>query len=137
MQNQGVIKVRIGEVILFAPKLILCKLVNNHTIRLGDAKELIEASLKLSEGSDFVVILDGGTSLEITNEAMSYAANYSSKNWLAFAIIVRTFSDKIFAQYYIRFTKQVRPTKIFDSPSNAAKWLAQFIPINREVKYEI
>lgn len=137
MSEQKVIPVRIGEVVLYSQGLVIVKLIHDHEIELSDVKEHIEAALTLTKGSDFVTILDGGLTLDVTEEAMSYAAKHENKKWLAFAIIVRSISERLFANYYLKFKRPVRPTKVFTTPTGAEEWLRQFIAIERPVKYDI
>ena len=131
------IPVRIGEVILYAPGLVIVKLIHDNEINVEDVKEHIEASLKLTRGSDFVVILDGGLTLDVQEAAMTYAAKYENKKWKAFAIVVRSISERLFANYYLKFKNPIRPTRVFTTPKGAAEWLGQFIPINISVRYSI
>jgi len=135
--NEKKIPVRIGEVILFCKGVILVKLIHDHEIELLDVKEQIKAAEQLSEGTDYVVILDGGLTLDVSDEAMTYAARYKDERWLAFAIVVRSISERLFANYYLMFKKPVRPTKVFTTPSGAEKWLKEFVRIDVPMKYEV
>ena len=135
--DQKKIPVRIGEVILFCKGVILVKLRDEHELELGDVKEQIAASEQLSGGTDYAVILDGGLTLDVSDEAMTFAARYQNKKWIAFAIIVRSLSERLFANYYLRFKKPVRPTKVFTTPASAEKWLKRFVKIDAPLKYEI
>jgi hypothetical protein len=137
MKEPRVIPVRIGEVILYSKGLVLVKLMHDHQIELADVQEHIEAALKLTNGSDFVTILDGGLTLDVSEEAMNYAAKHENKKWLAFAIIVRSISERLFANYYLKFKRPIRPTKVFTTPKGAEEWLKQFVVIEGPVKYEI
>lgn len=113
------------------------KLRDEHELELGDVKEQIAASEQLSGGTDYAVILDGGLTLDVSDEAMTFAARYQNKKWIAFAIIVRSLSERLFANYYLRFKKPVRPTKVFTTPASAEKWLKRFVKIDAPLKYEI
>ena len=137
MPEQKSIPVRIGQVILFADSLVLIKLEDDHEIGIEDVMEFIDAALKLTRGSDFAVILDGGLTLDVSDKAMSYAAKYANKNWLAFAIIVRSISERLFANYYLKFKRPVRPSKVFTTPEGAEKWLKEFISINVPLRYSV
>lgn len=137
MAESRIIPVRIGEVILYSQGLVLVKLQSDHEIQLRDVQEQIEAAEVLSDGSDFVAILDGGLTLDVAEDAMAYAAKHQNKKWLAFAIVVRSISERLFANYYLKFKKPVRPTKVFITPKGAEEWLRQFIPIDGPLNYDI
>ena len=72
-----------------------------------------------------------------SGSGLGHAAKYENKKCLAFAIIVRSISERLFANYYLKFKKPVRPTKVFTTPAGAEKWLKQFIAIDAPLKYEI
>ncbi len=137
MSEQKSIVVRLGEVILYSKRLVLVKLQNDHEIEIDDVKEFVTSALKLTENSDFAVILDGGLTLDVSEAAMNYAAKYENKKWLAFAIVVRSISERLFANYYLKFKKPVRPTKVFTTPHGAAEWLSQYIVIDGPVNYTV
>jgi hypothetical protein len=137
MSSQKSIQVRIGEVILFSKQLVLVKHSNDHQITLEDVKEQIDSAVKITGDGDFAVILDGGNTLDVSDEAMTYAARFKKERWKAFAIVVRSISERLFANYFLTFKKPVRPTKVFTSPAGAEKWLKEYIKIERPVGYKI
>jgi hypothetical protein len=137
MPEENIIPVRIGEVILYSKALVLVKLMPDNEIGVEDVKEQIVAAEKLTKGSRFVVVLDGGLTLDVKDGAMTYAAKHQNEKWLAFAIIVRSLSERLFANYYLRFKKPIRPTKVFTTPKGAEEWLKQFTPIDIPLNYKI
>ncbi len=137
MSDQRIIQVRIGEVLLYAKWLVIVRLKSDNEIELEDVKEHIDAALKLTKGADFVTILDGGLTLDVSDKAMTYAAKHENKKWLAFAIIVRSISERLFANYYLKFKRPIRPTQVFTTPKGAEEWLKQFIPIDGPIRYDV
>ena len=137
MKDKQSIPVRIGNVILYAKGLVLVMLMKDNTIEPEDAKEHVQAALQLMGSDKFVVILDGGLTLDVSEKAMTYIAKYENKNWLAFAIVVRSISERLFANYYLKFKRPVRPTKVFTTRKGAVEWLKQFIPIDVPVNYTV
>lgn len=131
------IPVRIGEVILYCKGVVLVKLLGDHEIGLYDVKEHIHAAETLTKGSAFVAILDGGLTLDISDKAMTCSAKYANKNWLAFAVIVRSISERLFANYYLKFKRPIRPTRVFTTPKGAEKWLKQYIKFEKPLNYEL
>ena len=131
------IKVRIGEVILFYDQLVIVKLGNDHEITLEDVQEQIEAARLITGEKEFVAILDGGNTIDVKEDAMSYIARFQEGRWLALAIVVRSISERLFANYYLMFKKPIRPTRVFTTPAGAVKWLKQFIKIEGPVEYDV
>ena len=137
MSDTHVIPVRIGEVKLNCKGVVLVLLRADNEIGLEDVKEHIAAAEALTKGSPFVAIMDGGLTLDVSDKAMTYGAKYENKNWLAFAIIVRSISERLFANYYLKFKRPVRPTQVFTTPKGAEEWLKKFIEIEKPLTYEI
>ena len=135
--KQKRISIRIGDVILFSEQLVLVKLKGDHEITLEDVKEQIDAAVKITVGKDFAAVLDGGLTLDVQDAAMTYAARFKNDNWKAFAIIVRSISERLFANYYLMFKKPVRPTRVFTTPAGAEKWLKQFVKMDVPLNYEV
>ena len=131
------VKVRIGEVILLTPNIVLCKRADDHSITFDDAKEMIDLSCQLTGERDFAVILDGGPLLDVDERSMNYASKFDEKRWKAFAIIVRTITERLFANYYLVFKKPGRPTKIFTSQKEAEKWLAEILKDEVKLDYKL
>jgi hypothetical protein len=130
--NKKNIPVRIGEVILRSKGFVHVQWQGENSIELIDVKEQIEVALSLVGKSSFVVLLDaGGQTLDVLEESMTYIAKYENEEWLAFAIVVRSISERLFANYYLKFKKPVRPTKVFTTPKGAEEWLGQFRTIDK------
>ena len=137
MPEKKVIPVRIGEAILYCKGVVLIKLIHDCEIGTEDVKEQIAAAVKLAGNSDFVTIIDGGITLDVREGAMNYAAKHNNEKWLAFAIIVRSLSERLFANYYLKFKRPIRPTKVFTTPKGAEEWLRQYIPVEKPLNYKL
>lgn len=130
-------KVRIGQVIIWCEGVVLVKLDSDHEITLEDVQEQLAAAQDLTQGRPFVLVLDGGNTIDVKDEAMTFIARAKDPNWLAFAIIVRSLSERLFANYFLMFKKPVRPTKVFTTPAGAEKWLNGYMKVTRPLKYSV
>ena len=128
------IPVRTGEMILCSKGFVLAKENEEHEIELRDVEEQIAAAEKLTEGGDYVSMMDGGLTLDVTDEAMRYVAKFKSTRWKAFAIVVRSISERILANYFIRFKSPIRPTKVFTNPEKAIEWLGEHLEFEKPEK---
>ena len=135
--SQEVIPIRVGEITLLSKHLVLIKHNFGESIRLQDVEEQIECTRKLAKDNDYVVILDGGEVLDIEDDAMNLAARHVDDQWKAFALIIRSLSDRLFANYYLFFKKPVRPTQAFTTLPGAEKWLKQYVPIDGTIDYNL
>lgn len=122
-----IVPIRHGEVVLCSKSFILIKLREDNEILLSDVKEMIKLCVQFGENKPYGVMLDGGTTLDIDERGMTYCARYLDDNWKSFAIVVRSLSDRIFANYYLKFKKPIRPTEIFSNSDKATLWMKQFL----------
>jgi len=125
MTKPKIISVRIAEMVLCSKGFVLAKQNEEHVIELKDVQEQIAAAEKMTEGGDYVSMMDGGLTMDVTDEAMTYVAKFKSARWKAFAIVARSFSERILAGYFIKFKKPIRPTQVFTSPEKAIAWLRE------------
>ncbi len=140
VQKVKTISLESGEVILCNKGFVLVRLNGDREIDLEEVKKQVEAGVKLTNGDDYVAMFDAGGTIDVNEEGMTYAANYKNNNWKAFAIVVRSISERILANYFIRFKKPVRPTKVFTNPERAIEWLSEHLKFEKpkdELLYQL
>jgi hypothetical protein len=78
-------------------------------------------------GGQYLNLIEAGIKTEVEDD-MRYAAASTVENkfTIADAIIVKSLSQRIIANFYLRFNKPVKPTKIFSDREEAAFWLMSF-----------
>ena len=78
-------------------------------------------------GGQYLNLIESGIKTEVEDD-MRYAAASKAENkyTIADAIIVKSLSQRIIANFYLRFNKPVKPTKIFSDREEAAFWLMSF-----------
>jgi hypothetical protein len=108
---------RSDDIIVFTPQNV--EEINVEYIRLAN-----EASAKLSGGKaslNLVVLKDF---LNTTPEARVYAASEESNKYtIADAFVIQSQALKIVANFYLKFNKPTRPTRIFNTEESAIEWL--------------
>ena len=87
----------------------------------------------VQRGNTFLASIDGGKYYniyqfeafsDVSPEVRVYAASREeNKHTLADAIVISGFSQKILADFYLKFNKPVSPTKIFNKLDKAVDWL--------------
>lgn len=73
-----------------------------------------------------VLILPGKYTIPDEHARKFLASNNSKNNALAEAYVVEALSQKLVANFYMKFHKPQRPTKIFESEKEALEWLKCF-----------
>lgn len=75
--------------------------------------------------------------LSLAIKYFNFSENYFFMSLNSIAIIVRSISERLFANYYLKFKKPVRPTKVFTNPKVAEEWLGQFVKIEEPLNYDL
>lgn len=104
---------------------------SEEEVDIQEAKEHMEACLKITKGKKIPVLLDARNGLPPMSEA---ALSYFAKNELthlrlAEAILINSLAKRIIARFYFLFHKPNNPLKIFASEKEAIFWLKKFIEV--------
>lgn len=115
------LKLREDGIIVFQAK-------EKDEITVDEIKEANEASARLTGGRPALNLIVLNRFIQTTPEARAYAACEESNAYtIADAFVVKSDALKIVGNFYLRFNKPVRPTKIFSSEEDAVSWLYSFI----------
>lgn len=96
----------------------------NQTIDLEDFYEGIELIKKVGKGKPFLYLYDPEENSDVTPELRKYvSSNKANKYTIADAIVVSRLSQKIIANFYLKFHKPVKPTAVFLKKKEAIAWL--------------
>lgn len=78
-------------------------------------------------GGSYLNLIEAGTRTEIEDDMrMSSASKDENAHTIADALVVKNLSQRIIANFYLRFNKPVKPTRVFSDAENAAFWLMSF-----------
>lgn len=90
-----------------------------------DLEELVKLATRNVQPGDILhVLIDMTRAESISSEARSFAAgNEVGKIYDALAIVAGSPATKLVANFFIRFHKPPRPTRIFNSTEEAVRWL--------------
>ena len=91
---------------------------------VDDIKQMADAMFRLGKGQLIPALLFIDSDSDIDPEARIYAASEEALKYTkANAIVINSVLNRMAANFYIRFSKPVRPTKMFNSEANAVLWL--------------
>lgn len=78
-------------------------------------------------GGEFYNIFEFSSFADVDPEVREWAASPLNNNYtIVDAIVINSFPQKILADFYIRYNKPVKPTKIFNSLEKAGNWINEF-----------
>lgn len=93
-------------------------------ITLSAVKQLTAAIGQIGNGTELKVIIKVVSFNTISEEARVYAASKESHKFTkANAIVINSLATRIGANFFIRFNKPVKPTRVFNTVNDAILWL--------------
>ncbi|MDQ3048014.1 MAG: hypothetical protein M3R27_10730 [Bacteroidota bacterium] len=103
------------------------RMKNRDDISINDLIEINEACGRIGEGKAFPNLFYIDHFININAEARAYGASEASNKYTkADAFVLNSEALKLIGNFYIRFNKPIRPTRIFSSDIEAVKWLKSF-----------
>lgn len=82
-------------------------------------------------GGQFYNIYEFHSFADADPEVRDWAASPSNNSYTHVdAIVFNSFSQKILADFYVRFNKPVKPTKIFKTVDQAYSWISELMKKN-------
>jgi hypothetical protein len=93
---------------------------------LDETKGVIEELKRIANGKKICLLVDLSNSSETPKEIREYAASEFPKFIKAAALISDSALGKMIANLFFNFRFQPYPSKMFNSETEAKKWLRQF-----------
>ncbi|MFZ5552197.1 MAG: hypothetical protein ACOZCO_03705 [Bacteroidota bacterium] len=99
----------------------------DQSIDLEDFFAGLELIKKVGKGKKFLYLYDPEENSDVTPELRKYvSSDNANKYTIADAILVNRLSQKIIANFYLKFHKPIMPTAVFLHKKEAIKWLKTF-----------
>lgn len=117
-----------GTVILRPDGIIRIEIGKIDEISLKNVNEFIEAIRLLGEGKAYCNLIIFEDFVQVDHEARKYTASEEANIYTtAEALVIKSTPLKLVGNFYIKFNKPSRPTKIFTNEDDAVKWLKTFM----------
>jgi ribosome-interacting GTPase 1 len=112
------------KVFLREDDIVHVKLKAEQEITMDDFEEIINAVTELGMAQAQLIIFQAGYNSSVTPEVRKFAS-HPNANFLSRgdAIVVQSLAQRLMANFYIKFNRPSRPTKIFDNLDEAIAWL--------------
>jgi hypothetical protein len=118
------IKFRYAKVQLFDSKLIRLEIFGKITIGKEEAKEMNDAIGILSKGKESLILMVADEITTFNKEALEFSASDEGLRYtIGDALVVKSLSQRVTANFYLKINKPKKPSKIFNSEKDAVSWL--------------
>jgi hypothetical protein len=113
-----------AKVQLLESKLIRLEIFGDVTIGKAEAKEMNDAIGILSGGRESLVLMVADEVTSFNKEAMEFSAGEEGQRYtIGDALVVKSLTQRITANFYLLISRPSKPSKIFNSEKEAVKWL--------------
>jgi len=102
-------------------------LKQGELVEIDELKTIFEEIAKQAGEKKFRLLVTAGNSASLSPEAREYASSAESSDVIvADAVVVQNYSHEMTANFFIRFNKPNRPTRLFKNREAACEWLKTF-----------
>lgn len=121
-ENKGeIIKTQKSEMQILENSILHIKYTEGVALEVKDIKEL-QVQFELLNPKPRKVLQELGSSLNMSSEARSYAAEHSP-DLIAVAYVIKSLAQRLLIRFYVKMWKRKKPVKVFDSFDDAKAWL--------------
>jgi hypothetical protein len=109
-------------------RILQMRVHENAKIGIAEMVENVMSANALANGKKYLKLVEGNKNVSVTKEARDLSA--AMKEWdnsIAVALVVKSMTNKIIANFYINFNKPAVPTRIFTTKEKAIEWLNGFL----------
>lgn len=118
------ITLKYAKVQLFDTKLIRLEVFGSRIIGRTEAKEMNDAIGVLSKGRESLVLIVANEVNQFTREAVEFSISDEGLRYTTGdALVVKSLAQRITANIYLKLNKPKKPSKIFNTEKEAARWL--------------
>ncbi|MBL0330187.1 MAG: hypothetical protein IPP64_12395 [Bacteroidetes bacterium] len=128
MQILDKINISLGTISIQEEGILRFDIDSVDEITLQNLKEHLEVVKALGNGKSFCNLVVLTKFIQVGDDARKFAASKDSNMYtLADAFVINSVALKIVGNFYIRYNKPVRPTRLFTDESEALRWLRTFL----------
>ncbi len=118
------IKFNYAKVQLYEPKFVRIEIFSETIIGLNESKSMNDAVGVLSEGTECLVLIVADEFAQFDRDSGDFSSSEEGQRFtFADALVVKSLSQKILANFYLKFNKPAKPTRIFTNEAEAIAWL--------------
>jgi hypothetical protein len=104
--------------------IIKIDMSSSSIIDLYECEKITEAIGNLTDKKRALILMIAGNTTNYTSEARAFSASEAGSIYtIADAMIVKNLAQKIMVSFYLKINKPIRPSKAFNSESDAINWL--------------
>jgi hypothetical protein len=126
--QDAILFTRTAEYSIVENNILHCRMLPDVEVDVADIEENLAATLALTLGKRYVVLVDARDGNGMTKDAMERVNQPKSYlNLIAQGIVVTSLANRLIANFIIRFHKPSSPTQLFPNEEQALAWLREHL----------
>ncbi len=114
------------------PNILETTILDRATLDVKDVWEAKKINTELSKGHPYAYLGVRGEFSEVTDQAKKLMASEEIiGNTIAKALLIKSLSDRILANFYLKISKPALKTRVFTSREKALVWLRSELKANQ------
>lgn len=111
---------------LFENGLMNVVFKDHRYIDIKDIHEVMDWVDEIALGRMFVNLMEGAYNTDLAPEVREFSASDKNNNFtIADALVISSQAHKLVTNFYIKFNKPAKPTKVFTDRMKAIEWLLE------------
>lgn len=111
---------------LFENGLMNVVFKDHRYIDIKDIQEVMDWVDEIALGRMFVNLMEGAYNTDLAPEVREFSASDKNNNFtIADALVISSQAHKLVTNFYIKFNKPAKPTKVFTDRLKAIEWLLE------------
>jgi hypothetical protein len=99
---------------------------DNCYIDLKDVRQVMAWVEEIGKGRMFINLMEGAYNSDLAPEVREFSASSSNNKYtIADAMVISSQAHKLVTNFYMKFNKPSKPTKIFTDRNKAIEWLLE------------
>jgi hypothetical protein len=126
--QDAILFTRTAEYSIVENNILHCRMLPDVEVDVADIEENLAATLALTLGKRYVVLVDARDGNGMTKDAMERVNQPKSYlNLIAQGIVVTSLANRLISNFIIRFHKPSSPTQLFPNEEQALAWLREHL----------
>lgn len=111
---------------LYSNNIMHVLVKKDSLVSLQDAKEVIEWVGSIGGEKKYVNLMEAQPNSEVDADARAYIASENQNKYtIADGMVVESLAHRLLSNFYMKFNKPVKPTRVFTNREKAIQWLLQ------------
>lgn len=113
-----------AKIRFYVPDMVHVEVIGDYLITEKEVRVINDVLGDLNEGREMLTLISAEEVTQFDDSARVFSASAEGTMYTkAEAIVVKSLSQRLIANFYVKVNKPLKPSKVFNSEKEAIKWL--------------